>query len=217
MTINANNVPSGGSKFKQPTLEAGGYQGRLVQVIDLGLQPQSFEGEEKEPKYQLYTAYELADEFCVNEDGEVQKDKPRWVSEDFALNPLNSDKAKSTKRYDVLDPGREHKGDWSKLVGKACLINIIVNAGKGKNLGKEFNNISSISILRAKEASAVPELVNDPVIFDLESPDVNVFNSLPAFLQERIKSNLEYNGSKLQAALGGTPSESKAKTEDKPW
>lgn len=216
--INANNVPTGGAKFKQPTLEPGGYQGRLVQIIDLGLQPQFFEGEEKEPKYQLYTSYELADEFMVDEDGNVQKDRPRWISEDFPLNALNSDKAKSTKRYDVLDPGRAAGGDWSQLVGRACLINVVVNQGKGKNTGKEFNNISSISILRAKEASAVPELVNKPVVFDLDNPNVEIFNSLPAFLQDRIKGNLQFNGSKLQVLLGIKPSEpAKEKGDDKPW
>lgn len=221
--INANKVPSGnGSRTRQPVLEAGGYPGRLVQVISLGLQPQSFNGEEKEPKYQLFTAYELCDEYCVDEDGEPT-DRPRIVSEDFPLNGLYSDKAKSTKRYDILDPGRAANGDWALLIGRPCSVNLVVTQGKGKNAGKEFNNIASTSMLRAKEASALPELVNKPIIFDLDDPDVDVFNSLPNFLQDRIKSNLEYNGSKLQALLGGKPSEevgravASAESDDKPW
>lgn len=217
MAINAANVKSSGGGFRQPILEAGGYPGRLVQVIDLGLQPQSFNGEEKEPKNQIMVTYELSDEFCVDEDGNVLKDKPRWISEDFPLNSLDSDKAKSTARYKVLDPKIEHGGDWGQLVGAPCLVNIIVNQGKGKNAGREFNNVSGISLLRAKEAANLPDLVNKPVVFDLENPDVEVFNSLPAFIQDRIKSNLEFNGSKLQRLLKGEDVEETNDSSDEPW
>lgn len=217
MAINAANVKSSGGGFRQPTLEAGGYPGRLVQVIDLGLQPQSFNGEEKEPKNQIMVTYELSDEFCVDEDGNTLKDKPRWISEDFPLNSLDSEKAKSTARYKVLDPKVEYGGDWSQIVGAPCLINIVVNQGKGKNAGREFNNVSGISLLRAKEAANLPDLVNKPVVFDLENPDTEVFNSLPAFIQDRIKSNLEFNGSKLQKLLKGENVEEASDSSDEPW
>lgn len=215
MTINAAKVKSSGG-FRQPLLGAGGYPGRVVQVIDLGLQPQSFNGEEKEPKNQLMVTYELSDEFCVDEDGNVLEDKPRWILEDFPLNPLDSDKAKSTARYKILDPDLKFKGDWGQVVGAPCMINVVVNQGKGKNVGKEFNNVSGISSLRAKEASALPKLINNPVIFDLCEPVLDVFNAFPNFVQDKIKSNLEFNGSELQKLLGGEATPPKD-GETKPW
>lgn len=222
MTLKASEVPFTGKKgFRQPTIEAGGYPGRLVQVIDLGLQPQSYEGEEKPPKYMIMTTYELLDEFCVNEEGEVQEDKPRWQSEDFPLNPLSSDRAKSTIRYKAIDPELRNDGDWEAVLGTPVIVNIVVTPGKGKNAGKEFNNISGITAMRPKEAAKAPELVGEPLAFSLDNPDVEVFKSFPQFIQDRIKSNLEFAGSKLEELLSGgeatTKPEPKAVNEDSPW
>lgn len=222
MTINASKVPFTGSGFRQPALEAGGYPGRLVQVIDLGLQPQEYQGEEKAPKYEIMTTYELADEFCITEEGEVQEDRPRWISESFTLNPLNSERAKSTQRYLVLDPNQEHEGDWGELLGTPVLINVVQNLGKGKNVGKIFNKISGIAALRAKDAAKVADLVRQPAVFTQDDPDLEVFESLPQFIQDKIKSNLEFEGSNLQKLLSASKAEGKpdAKPEvekDKVW
>lgn len=221
MTLNANKVPfTGGNKVTQPALEPGGYTARLVQVVALGLQPQEFKGEVKPPKYEIHTTYELSDEFCINEDGEVQEDRPRWISESFPLNPLKSERAKSTQRYLALDPKVEHQGDWVKLLGKAVMLNIVQNTGTGKNVGRIFNNISGSSPLRAKDEAKVPELIRDAVFFSIEEPDLEVFESLPDFIQDKIKSNLEYEGSVLQKLLGeihSQPAIPEVEEEDVPW
>jgi hypothetical protein len=39
----------------------------------------------------------------------------------------------------------------------------------------------------------------------LDEPDLEIFESLPEWLQDKIKGNLNYAGSALQAALGGAP------------
>jgi len=57
--------------------------------------------------------------------------------------------------------------------------------------------------MRAKEASKAPDLVNDGKVFDIDSPDLDVFLSLPQWLQEKIQGNLDYEGSVLQEALSG--------------
>ena len=85
MTLKANEVPSNGTR--QEPIEPGSYPARLVQVIDLGLQPQEYLGEEKAPKIEITTTYELSDEFMKDEEGNDIEDKPRWVSETFPLNP----------------------------------------------------------------------------------------------------------------------------------
>ena len=40
-------------------------------------------------------------------------------------------------------------------------------------------------------------------MFDLANPDVDVFNSLHKWIQDKIKDNLEFRGSKLEAILDG--------------
>lgn len=206
----------GGGGFRQPPLDPGTYPGRLVQVISLGLQKQrAYQGQEKDPKHMIYTTYELADEFIVNEEGEEQEDKPRWVSEDFPIYGLGADRATSTARYYALDPKEELDGDWAQLIGRPVNIVIAQNRAK-KDPEKIYNNITSISTMREKDAAKVPELKNDPKVFDIDEPDMEVFFSLPQWLQDRIKENLEYEGSDLEKLVEqGNQGEKKPEKKEK--
>lgn len=209
MALNARKAPRGGTSIT--VMEAGAYPARLVQVIDIGLQPQQFNNEEKPPKNEIHTTYEFLDEFLVGEDGEPNEEKPRWLSENFALNNLASDKAKSTQRYYALDPNEEEEGDWSRLIGKPCIVTIVVKKDKK---GIERNYIASVSGMRPKEAAKARELVNPPKVFSMDDPDLEIFGSLPDWLQDKIKNSLEYGGSPLEKALR-TSGKSKAKAEEK--
>lgn len=217
MTLNASKV-NNNSKPQQP-IEPGSYPARLVQVIDLGLQPQEYQGETKDPQNEIMTTYELTDEFMKDEDGNDIEDKPRWVSETFALHSLNSDRAKSTKRYYALDPDARYNGDWSQLVETPATVVLINKAGKGKNAGKVFTNITEVSAMRPKDASRLPALKNEPKVFSMEEPDVELFLSFPEFIQNKIKAGLEFKGSKLDDLLqnhkGGEKKEAPKKAEPK--
>ena len=198
MALNTKKLPSQ-SKFVRPdALESGTYPSRLVQIIDLGLQAQRpYKGEEKEPKYSLYTTYELADEFMKDENGDDITTKPRWLSEEFPLHSLEADKAKSTARYMALDPDLKYDGDWAELAGAAAMITI-TQARSKKDPSVIYNNIASVQTMRAKDAARLHELKNPPKVFDLGAPDMEIFLSLPTWLQDRIKGNLEYGGSLLE-------------------
>lgn len=197
---------------KRPELEAGTYPGRLVQVIDLGLQPQRpHQGQPKPPKHQIMTTYELSDEFMLNEDGEPDEERPLWVREDLPMYPLTSDLAKSTKRYEALDPDHYYEGDWSELLGQAVNITIVIN----KKGDKVYQNIVSTAPMRAKDKARIPELKNEPKVFALSDPDMDVFRSLPEWLQDKIKSNLEFAGSPLEKLLRGG-GEKEEEQEDEP-
>ena len=206
MPLNANKIKSEGkgNRVEQEVLEAGAYKARLVQIIDLGLQPQRpFDGKEKEPAYKISITYELLDEFMVDEEGNELEDKPRWISEEINVFSLDADRAKSTQRYKAIDPDVEHGGDFSKLLGEPCMVTIVNNPGKGKNAGRTFANVSGISQMRAKDASKAPELVNAATFLDLDEPDLDVFEKLPDFMKDKITSNLEFKGSALDKILNG--------------
>lgn len=191
------------SKFERPDpLEIGTYPARVVQIISLGLQKQNpYKGEPKDPKDELYVTYELLDEFLKDEEGNDIEDKPRWLSETFTMNSLDSDLAKSTKRYTALDPDLSHDGNWAELLGAACMITVVQNEGKGKNAGTIYNNIASVQSMRSKEAAKAPDLVNEGKVFDIDEPDMEVFFSLPNFLQDKMKDNLNFGGSALEEAI----------------
>lgn len=204
MALNAKNIPMGGGKKgnAQEPIDAGTYPCRVVQVLDLGVQPQrEYKGQAKPPAQEVMITYEFLDEFCLDEDGNEMEDKPRWLSETIPLRNLENELATSTKRYFALDPDCVYDGDFTLLVNTPCMVTVVQNMGKGKNAGKVYNNISNVATMRPKEARNAAELVNEPKVFVLDNPDMTIFMSLPEWLQEKIKSNLEFKGSALEEAL----------------
>lgn len=221
MALNAREVRNEGGGHRQEPLEAGAYPARVVQVVDLGVQTQRpFQGKEKPPAHMINVTYELLDEFCVDEEGNIEEDKPRWISERFPLHNLDQDKAKSTKRYYALDPEESYGGNWVELLGTPCIVTLTATEGKGKNKGKIFNNVASVSSMRPKEAAKAEPLTNDPIYFDLDDPDIDVFMSFPKFIQDIIKENLDFDGSDLEDAIANykkpEEEEKKKDQEEKP-
>lgn len=218
MAINAKKVKAVGKKgVEQEALDPGSYPARLVQVIDLGVQTQRpYEGQAKAPIQEIMLTYEFLDEFMKDEDGNEVEDKPRWLSETIPLHNLAADLAKSTKRYRALDPKEVYDGDFGQLLGTACVVTVVQNKGKGANAGKVYTNIQGVSAMRPKEAAQAAELVNEPKLFELDEPDLTIFKSLPDWLQEKIKDNLNYEGSALQEALEDAPEDEEEQPKAKP-
>jgi hypothetical protein len=191
-----------GNFIPQANIEPGTYPARLVQVIDLGLQPQkAYQGKEKPPANEIMLTYELVDTFMKDADGNELEDKPRWISETLPFYGLFADKAKSTQRYLAFDPKEDFEGDFAQLIGKPINVTVVNNA-VGE---KVYDNIATISAMRPKDAEKCPELVNPSKLFDLDAPDMEVFNALPEWLREKIKSNLKFQGSPLQKLAGDAP------------
>lgn len=216
MGINAKKVQgsAGGNRVEQPNIEPGVYPGRLVQVIDLGVQPQRpYQGKDKPPAQEIMVTYELVDEFMKDEDGNDVEDKPRWISENFVLHSLQADMAKSTKRYHAFDPDEHLEGDWGKLVGSPINITIVNN----KNGDKIYDNVANLSAMRPKDAANCPDLINPTKVFDLDDPDMEVFAALPKWIQEKLTSNLNYKGSVLEEKIAAAPQKApEEKKEAKP-
>ena len=213
MGINAANVKANENKkfAPQPDIEDGNYPARLVQVIDLGLQAQRpYMGEPKPPAHDIMFTFELVDCFMVDENGEDIVDKPRWVSFTIPLRHIGNEKAKSTKLANALDPQGLLNGDFSKMIGLPLNITI----GVTEKAGKKYTNILGTTAMRPRDAQKCPELVNPSKLFDLDNPNIEVFNALPEWLREKIKGNLNFQHSKLQKALGGVAEEPKEQPKE---
>lgn len=223
MALNSKNIVSGKTGPEQPLIDPGVYPARIVQILDLGLQSQRpYQGQDKPPANEIMFTYELVDSFMVDDEGADRLDKPRWLSETMPLHSLNQEKAKSTKRYEAADPDNVFDGDFSKLIDIAINVSVVHN----KSGDKTYTNVANTAAMRAKDAAKCPALVNPSKVFDCDEPDMEVFKKLPEWIQEKIKSNLNYNGSKLQKALGGKPAEAKKEeppkqeeeaSDEKPW
>lgn len=214
MALNAANIKNNNGnkeRVEQPVVEPGMYPARIVQIIDIGLQAQrSYEGQAKPPANEIMISYEFADVFMVDKDGNEVEDKPRWISEAIPLYSIQQEKAKSTQRYNAADPDGVYGGDFSKLAGAPVNISV-VHKKKGD---KTYVNIGAVAPMRKRDADKIPDLANDPKVFDLDAPDMEIFGSLPQWVQDKIKSNLNFNGSKLQELLGGKPVEEPAPKEE---
>jgi len=209
-------LPTGSNQERkftpQANLEAGTYPGRVVQLIDFGLQPQKpFMGKDKPPANELGVTYELLDEFMKDEAGKDIEDKPRWVSESFPVHPLFAENAKSTKRFKALDPNDEWEGDITKMLTMPLNVTIVNNVVGDK----VYDNVALTSAMRPKDAEKAPPLKNEPKFFDLDAPDLAVFNSFPKWIQDKIKSNLNFQGSPLQKLLGDAPAKEEKKEAPK--
>lgn len=210
MALNARKVKSVAKGPRQEAMEAGTYPARVVQVIDFGVQEQrAFKGEPKPPAQTIYMTYEFLDEFCKDENGEDVEDKPRWLSEQFPLYSLEADLAKSTKRYYALDPDENFGGDFTLLASAPCMVTINQYESKGETK----NGVSSVAPMRPKEAAKAPDLVNPAKVFVIDAPDLEIFKSLPDWMQEKIKESLEHKGSALDEALSGGKAEPKPKAK----
>jgi hypothetical protein len=217
MGLNAKNISNNTTRVAQKNLDADVYPGRLVQIIDLGLQPQDpYEGKPKPPINKISFTYELAEEFMKDEDGKDMEDKPRWISEEMALYGLGADKAKSTLRYNAFDPEGVFNGDFARCVGAPVNVTVVNKISKGKT----YDNVGNISPMSAKRKATLPELKNPPKVFDLDNPDMDIYNSLPPWIQDKIKGNLNFNGSPLQRKLGGEAKKTETQVveeEDNPY
>lgn len=200
MALNARKVKSVAKGPRQEAMEEGTYPARVVQVIDFGVQEQrAYKGAEKPPAQTIYMTYEFLDEFCKDENGEDDEEKPRWLSEQFPLFSLEADLAKSTKRYYAIDPDENFEGDFTLLAGSPCMVTV----HRYESKGEIKNGVSSIAPMRPKEAAKAPELVNPPKVFVIDNPDLEIFKSLPDWMQDKIKEGLEFKGSALDEALNG--------------
>lgn len=211
MGLNANTAAGGGTKFA--LMEAGTYPARLAVIADLGLQTQRpFQGAEKAPAQEISLTYEFVDEFLKDEDGQDMKDKPRWLTETMAFFNIGAEKAKSTARYKAADPSGVAEGDWTRLLGAPVMVTIVLNPNK-KQKGAFWENIAEVTAMRAKDAARVPALVNPPKFFNFDEPDLEVFLSLPKFIQKKIKESLVYPSSQLEDMLkGSSPDKAPAAT-----
>ncbi len=199
MSLNSNALPTGGGGNIEP-MEPATYPARTVCMVDLGLQAQRpWQGKDRPPVQMIALTYEFADEFLRDEDGNDIEDKPRWLTEMISFYPVTAERAKSTARYNVLDPTNVHNGDFSKIVDVPVMVTVVHNPNK--KTGGVYENIGGIAPMREKDAKGAPQLVNVPLVFDLDEPELDVFEALPKFVQDKIRAGLEFEGSKLYGML----------------
>lgn len=172
----------GGEDFGR--IEDGSYPARLVQIIDIGEQERiDFDTGKPTGQYQrrLFLTFEFPTE-TIEMNGE---EWPRWQSMEVTLSFHK--RAKLPQIVSALDP-KYQVTDLSELVGRPALVTI----GSTKNGRPKITNI-----VQLPKGMQVEDLKSPPVVFDMDDFDVEVFNTLPNFIQNRIKEAKNFSADML--------------------
>lgn len=163
----------------------GMHVARCYQIIDLGTTEQggNYPGKKRKVQFLFETPYETA--VFSEESGE----QPYYLRATYTLS-MNE---KAILRKDVaswigkkMNDEQAAQFDVFSLLGKECQVNV-VHTSKGENT---YANITAITPL-AKGMSC-PAPVNPIVAFSAAQPDMNVFSTLPQFIQDKIKESDEF-------------------------
>ena len=165
-----------------PPMEAGTYPAVCVGIVDLGEQySETF----KKYSDKLLVIWEI--------DGE---DKPRWLSKDFSASLNEKSNLYQTlvswrgKAFTENELTEDENGFMQfsvlDMLGTGCFLQVIVEEKDGNS----YNRITSVISLPA--GMSAPTTETPLIAFDMDAWDDEVFNSLPVWIQDRIKKSTQY-------------------------
>jgi hypothetical protein len=192
----------GGGNFKR--VPQGVFIGRCYSLIDLGTQHTTGQyGDKFQHKirigWELFGEDEQGAPLTIEVDG---KEMPLTINKSYTVSlhekaGLRRDLA-AWRGKDFTD--EEAKAfDVSKLLGAFCMINVTTSETNGKT----YSNVAGITPLPGALKNAKPAPVHDNVVFDLDKPDMKLFEAFHEKLQEAIKKSPEWaqaTGSKRHTA-----------------
>lgn len=185
---------SGGGNFKR--VPVGVFIGRCYSLIDLGTQTITDQHGTKD-QHKIRLSWEL---FGDDENGE-----PLTIDVDGKMMPLTISKKytmslheKATLRRDLTAwrgkdfSDEEAKAfDVSKLIGAYCMINVT----ESESSGKTYSNVGGITPLPGALKNVKPAPIHANVLFNLDEPNIEVFNGFYQKLQDTIKASPEWAAS----------------------
>lgn len=166
---------------------------RVVGITDLGHQPgYEYRGNKIESSWKIEITYELVN--SLMKDG-----RPHWVSEDIKSNNYekNGKMSNLMARIRAIDPNNDSRDgdDLLQLLGKPCMVTVTHNE-EGFPKIKGQGAVSGVPL-----GMDIKELYNEPFAFDMDNPDMHLWDSFPEFKKEKIKSALNFTDTELLKVL----------------
>jgi hypothetical protein len=117
-----------------------------------------------------------------NEDTGELEHKPRRISKEYTLS--NFEQSNLMKLIKALASG-ETITSLKQLLGMPCMVAI----------GSTINGKAKItSVMKVPKGMTVDEPSVDPVYFDFDRPDQELFESQAGWIQQKIRDALNYSG-----------------------
>lgn len=198
-----------GSSTPREPIPAGAYAARCYSIVDLGTREEIIQGNAKVLR-KVRVTFELPTERRVF--NEEKGEQPCVISKEFNL--VLSEKStlraflRSWRGKDFTE--EEAKAfDVAKLIGAACLLNIIHVKGKA-NPSKTYDEIGSVSPL--PKGMACPPQENPSFEFSLDEYDQAAYDALPNFLKEKVSGSFEFRDLMAQnkASMSAAPAQAAA-------
>jgi len=179
---------NGGGSFTP--VPPGNHLARCYRIIDLGTQRTEYKGQVKwQQKCMIQFEVHGVDEF--DKPLVTAKGDPLSISKTYTVS-LNDGATMRTdleswrnKKFTAEEMTAFHLG---KVLGQWAMISVT----KSIVGDKEYSNISSIATVPAMMKASIPSGVNDLKTFDMEDPDMELFDSLGDKLKEKIMSSKEW-------------------------
>jgi hypothetical protein len=189
MALIAKADSSGGSGFT-PVPE-GMYLARCYRIIDMGTQAGQYQGKPTQA-YKVMLQFEVHGEDAEGNKLVTAKGEPMSISKNYTLS-LNE---KATLRKDLQAwRGKQFTIEelngfqLKNVLGAWALLNIAKAEGGD---GNEYTNIVAINPVPKMMKDTVPQPHNPLVWFDLDNPDMEVFETFSNKLRDKIKSSPEW-------------------------
>lgn len=170
-------------------IAAGNYFARCYSMVDLGTQNTGFKDEAGEDKWQrqVRIGWELPDE-SFEKDGHQ---RCKTISGTYTLSmneKANLRKILESWRGASFTDEQAKAFDVTKLLGVACMLNIIHKTSNG---GKLYANVSAVTSV--PKGMGVKAQVNKTEVFTFEEYSDDSFSRLPDYLKDIIKKSTEWN------------------------
>jgi len=169
-------------------IPAGNYVARCFQMIEIGTLKQEYMGEVK-LQYKVRLGWELPTELRVVK--EERGEEPMVISRTYTLSlheKANLRKDLESWRGKAFTEDEAKNFDITKLLGVPCMLSILHKPSKDGT--KVYERISSVSpLMKGYEA---PKAINSIIKLEFDNWNQDVFEKLPDFIQNDIKSTPEY-------------------------
>lgn len=171
-------------------IDDGAFPARIVQLIDFGRQietdyktgePKTYDDGNPMVKRKVWINFEFPTEL-IEIEGEM---KARWLGKEFSISA--HEKSAMFSLLKAADP----KGTaTNKGRNAAGLLGLPVMVTVGSTSGGKAKVVSVSAVPKGMQ---VDGLQNPETLFDLDSDDVATFESLPNWMQERIKDGVDFD------------------------
>lgn len=181
---------SSDSKFAP--VPAGMHLARCYRIIDLGTQTTEWQGQQKK-NYKIMILWEVHGEDEQGKPLLTDRGEPMSISKNYTMSlgdmsRLRAD-LKSWRGRDFT-PEELRGFQLKNVLGAWCMLNVVHAEG---NDGKIYANVSNVNpVPAAMRKAGLPEGINPTTVFDLDNPDMALFDTFSNNLKAKIESSPEW-------------------------